>query len=442
MTNDENDIDVDSDGQGGPEADPQSKPSLKDAWESNPMLKIAAFVLGGAILIGGYMTFVGGDKVEQEKSVIGATDFSTVKQAPGQKELDPEYQKATLEQSKQRAQEAAMTGGSSLPTPIGTAKGTGLSVPEMDNKQKSDPLEEWRRAAEAKRMAMEEKVAEEDTAQPDIVPMVQPIHPQPVIKMDPNEVKRLAEQMRIIIAAQAPTKAQAKEITKEESAYVKQRREQKEKMQRQAASGTGSTAKGDDGSPVDSKKADKKVIVPAGQIAYGQLLNELNSDIEGPALVQVLSGPFQGGRALGKVEVKDEYLVITFQHVVKDGVSYKVDAIALDEKTTLAGQVTDIDHHYFTRIILPAAAKFIEGYGSAVAETGTTTTTTEGGGVTSDQPEPDTREQLFKGIEEASKKASEIIDQGAERPITVKLAKGTTMGVLFMDSVTTGSVEK
>jgi intracellular multiplication protein IcmE len=442
MTNDENDIDIDIDGQQGQEPEPQSKPTLKDAWESNPMMKIAAFVLGGAILIGGYMTFVGDEQAAQIKSVIGAADFSVVKQAPGQKELDPEYQKATQEQSRQRAQEAATTGGSSLPTPIGTTKGTGLNVPEMESKQKSDPLEEWRRAAEAKRMAMEEKVAEEDTSvQPDIVPMVQPVRPQPVVKMDSSEIKRLSEQMRVIIAAQAPTKALTKEVTKEESLYMKQRkeaREQKDRAQQRQAMGP---TQGRGESSGEAKVAEKKIIVPAGQIAYGQLLTELNSDIAGPALVQVLSGPFEGGRALGKVEVKEEYLVITFQHVVKDGVSYKVDAIALDEKTTLAGQVTDVDHHYFTRIILPAAAKFIEGYGSAVAETGQTTTTTSGGGVASNQPKPDTREQLFAGIEEASKKAGEIVDQDADRPITVRLAKGTTMGVLFMESVTTGSVE-
>lgn len=128
--------------------------------------------------------------------------------------------------------------------------------------------------------------------------------------------------------------------------------------------------------------------------------------------------------------------------IIKDGVAYTVNGIALDEKTTLAAHQTDVDYHYFTRVILPAAAKFIEGYGSSIAETGTQSTTTNGGGVVQDQPEPSEKESLYKGVEEASSKVSEILDEGADRPITVKVAKGTTMGILFMDEVSTASAGK
>ena len=142
-----------------------------------------------------------------------------------------------------------------------------------------------------------------------------------------------------------------------------------------------------------------------------------------------------------RAEVKGDYIVLAFSRVVKDTVSYGVNGIALDENTTLAGQATDIDHHYFQRVLLPAAAAFVEGYGSALSETGTTVILTEGG-TTTEVPKPDHEESLYEGLEEASKSLSDMLDKGSSRPITVKIAKGTTMGIFFIDSVTTKDVEK
>lgn len=55
----------------------------------------------------------------------------------------------------QRAREAAQTGGSSLPAPIGATKGSSLRVSEMGNKAKSDPLAQWRQMGEEKKRAVE-----------------------------------------------------------------------------------------------------------------------------------------------------------------------------------------------------------------------------------------------------------------------------------------------
>src|SRR3972149_6783399 len=60
MTDDDLDIDVNTNEEQA--AEPAAKPSLKEAWESSPMLKIAAVVLGVAVLAGVYLTFFSGDK--------------------------------------------------------------------------------------------------------------------------------------------------------------------------------------------------------------------------------------------------------------------------------------------------------------------------------------------------------------------------------------------
>jgi intracellular multiplication protein IcmE len=159
-------------------------------------------------------------------------------------------------------------------------------------------------------------------------------------------------------------------------------------------------------------------------------------------LAQVLSGPFAGGRIIGKIAVTDEYMVINFTRIVKDTVSYKISAVALDENTTLAGQATDVDHHYFVRIILPAAASFLTGYSSSLSQTDQTSTAVSGVGTTTAAPQATTKQSLYKGVDTASQNVSSVLNAAATRPITVIIAKGTTMGVFFTDTVTTKDAEK
>lgn len=433
MTDQNNEFDLDP--QDEFESDvPVQGASLKDAWDNNPLMKIGAIVLAVAIAVGGYLTFFSGEKEENVSKVasLGSKDVKVTVGGPG--EIDEAY-KTALEAENQRALEKAKaTQSSTMPTPIAGIGSDEITLPKAPDQATEDPLEEWRRALDTTQIATDDSLPNQTELPPEapLTAIQRPAPPAPQAKMDPEAAKRLSEQMRVIIAAQMPGGARVLTATGVKSEYMLMQ----ENLEK-GHSGSGGYSGGEEG----AVPADAEVIVPAGNIAYGQLLNELNSDIRGPVLVHVLSGPFTGGRALGQFTLQDEYLVLSFTAIVKDAVYYKINGIALDENTTLTGQQSDIDRHYFTRIILPAAAEFISGYASAVAETGTTTTTTAGGGVVQDDPEPDATEEVYKGVESAADTVSDILDENADRPITVKLHKGTTMGILFMESVTTEDVE-
>lgn len=453
------DIDVDSDadtdadmidtpnGNGGDEF--AARPSLREVWDSNPIMKIAAVILGGVILVGGYLTVFGGGDVEDNKAIVMGSDLKNVSAVPGTENADPEYVRALQEQNKADAEQAMQTGGSSVPVPIGTASNSALTVPTAPDAAQADPLTAWRKEAETRRLAMEQQVMvdeepEETAPAPELVPMVQPVRPQAqAARVDPEAPKRLAAQMRVIMAAQAPSNSRVAPITAVPSGYVQMKQAEAEAKAQQAQQLTMMQAGGLSGTNASGMPLGDvdKVIVSAGSIVYGQLMNQLNSDLPGPVLVSLLSGPFAGGRAIGQLEVKSEYIILTFSKVIKDGVVYQVQGVALDEETTLTGHRTDIDRHYFTRIILPAAAEFIKGYAGAAAETATSTTTTSGGGVAQDNPAPDAREQVFAGVEEGADQLSGILEDNAERPVTIHLDKGTTLGILFIDSVTTASAK-
>ena len=53
------------------------------------------------------------------------------------------------------------------------------------------------------------------------------------------------------------------------------------------------------------------------------------------------------------------------------GQEYKVDAYALQDDTLVANIATDVDHHYFRRIVLPSFFKGIGGVGDLYAQANT-----------------------------------------------------------------------
>jgi len=459
MTNNDNDIDIDTpeddfeQDSGGP------KSSFKESWDNNPLMKIGAVVLGAAILFGGYMIFAPKEEGPEGKASTQIAGTGNIKTTPGQvSNIDEDMVKRIEDSNKQQVQKSAETGGSFIPVPIDSAADDAINIPQPPKQSEEDPLAAWRQAA-AQRANIDMSSAPSQDApiekEPETVPMVQPVRPQQAaMKMDPNVAKALAEQMRVIIAAQAPQMSKTKSVTKKDSEYELMLKEQEEVSRIGGTSGMsmpGGAIPGMAGGAATaaapaamnasaSSKPQPRVIMTAGSIAYAQLLNELNSDIPGPVLAHVLSGPFAGGRALGGYKVEEEYLVLEFSVVVKDGVGYSIDGIALDEKTTLAGMATDIDRHYFRRVILPAAAKFLEGYASAASKSVTSTTTTSGGGVVQQEEPLDTKKELMKGVEEAAGEISGAMSEQAKRPITVKLARGTTFGILMLKTVTTDEV--
>lgn len=418
--------------------------SLKDMWDNNPLLKIGALVvvLGG--LYGGYSVFFGGEE-EKKGAKSYVSSANELKDAPGQ-DVDIAYREALEQTNEQRADLAEEIGDSSLPTPIGGSRSS-LQAPDAP-KSVLDPLEEWRQSAEVSRLfhseeALDDEGLDSELQNPEVVPLAEPVRPQVSVVTNPEAAQQMLDQMHAIVSSKLPEEVQFTSITAVDSPYalmVKEKEaalaEQASAQQAEASSEGGENGAGQ--SKVSSGEGEA-LIIPAGNVVYAQLMTALSSDVPGVILAHVLSGPLAGGRALGEFSTEDEYITIQFNAIVKDGVFYEVDGIALDPDTTLAGLATDVDHHYFKRIILPAAAGFITGMADALAET-TTTVVTTGTTAVQGSEKPESEEQVAEGIATAAEKVSEILDD-EETEITVTLAKGTMMGILFKESVTSESIQ-
>lgn len=408
--------------------------SIGEVWRNNPLLKVGAVVIGLAVIVGGLIMFTG----EEDKlppSAIRAGNI--VSDTPGQ-DVDPAMEEALKEKNKQFAENAVRTGTSAIPVPIGGAREP-IKLPTEEGGGDEDPLEKWRKAAEARKKKDETPVT---SAAPVSLPP-----PPPPPAPDPEGVAELAqlmaEQMAQIIGGMTPKASALLTIT--DPSYI-------EDIIKEKAAEAATVLGADGAAAVDgaiegassggTAEKDVKLVIPAGTVVYAQLLTEANSDVPAPILAAVLSGPLSGGRAIGGFEVAEDHLILRFNTIVKGEDHYSVDTVALDTNTTLAGLATDIDRHYFSRVIIPAAAEFISGFGEAYADSGNTTVSVSGDTVVETEADLDIQQELAKGFQSAADSVSEAIEEDfGDRPTTIRVETGTPMGLLFVQRVTTESVD-
>ncbi len=182
-----------------------------------------------------------------------------------------------------------------------------------------------------------------------------------------------------------------------------------------------------------------KTIVSAGTVSYAQLITEANSDVPGPILAQIVSGPLAGARAVGQFQVANgnaDYLVLQFNLANLKGKDYALNAIALDPDTTLGGMATEVNQRYFTRVVLPAAAGFLQGFGSALGQ-GNSSISTNGTTTIVSQSGKGISQGAFTGVGQAAQTASQFFQNQANqtRPL-VRVAAGTPIGMFFTTTVT------
>lgn len=416
MTNNQNDDDLtpdDIDAGGIEDSDSfdDFEGGSRSNMMNNPMVKVGIVVAAVATIIGGILLFGGKEETGSSSRVRQARDITS---QPGMEPVTPEMQKALEQVNEETAEKAARTGSSAMPVPI-TPPEEKLGLPDMGAGADEDPLERWRKIQEErqKREAMQGRPT---------APQTDP-NAQIVDKLS----KSMSQQMQTILDSKAIAEPQMEVITSPEW-LEKKAKEREEKLAK---------AKAEANAQQKTEPRVLDIIQPAGTIEYAQLITEANSDAPGPVLAQVMSGPLRGSRILGSFQAQENYLVLTFKTVVIEGVSYPVDAVALDPSSANPGIVTEIDQRYFKRVILPAAAAFVEGMGKAIAESGSTSVSVSGETVVQTEEELDTRQELLKGVEEGASKVSEFLDKDAsETKPLIKVHAGTAVGILFLSPVT------
>lgn len=204
-------------------------------------------------------------------------------------------------------------------------------------------------------------------------------------------------------------------------------------------------ANGDIGGKNGNKDAGK-VILKAGSILFGVLDTAVNSDEPGPVMATIVAGSLKGAKLLGSISTNTDSETITLNftaiNMPNEANSMGISAVAIDPDTARTALASDVDHHYLYRWGSLFASSFVQGYASAVASSGTTSTTTQGAAgvsTTTSSPATDAKQQLFSGIAAMGTKWSQVVGQNFDRPITITIDQGTSLGILITSDLTYGT---
>lgn len=416
--------------------------SLKETWQNSPLLKIFTVVAVLIAIVAAIMIFGGGEDDAKSRVNRGVDRNETLGG-----EISQNYAEVLEEVNQQRLQEAVQTGTSAIPMLINPEETELLTTEEeLPPFQDFDPLASFRQRAQ------EEEQNTQQNEEPVLLAPQQVFNapPQPAPAPNPEAVQALAQAMSgavpEILSAHNLAAPSLMSVSPADF-FEQQALAQQEAM----ANGTGAGPMLDtngDGIPDTSitsvsqgldgvsEVVTQAVLVPAGTINYAQVLIEANSDVPGPVLAQLVSGPMAGARLIGEFTVTNDLLVLNFSSIIIDGLNQGVSAIALNPDTTLPGVASEVNQRYFKRVILPAAARFVEGVGSAIAQDTETTVTVSGDTVIEETEALDFEQEIGRGVEEAFEEVAEFMeDEGDSTRPLVRVARGTPIGVFFLQPV-------
>ena len=185
-----------------------------------------------------------------------------------------------------------------------------------------------------------------------------------------------------------------------------------------------------------------RVIMPAGRGVFAHTVVAVDSDTSGPIVLQADSGPLAGDRMIGTFakaggnNVPSDRLVVRVVSVEHQGQSIGVDAIVTAPDTMETTVASSVDEHYVSRFLLPAAAAFVQGLGSALATTSNTVGVLSPLGGTSFATQLNFRQQLGVGAGVAAGQVAGTLNQEAPKGPTVHLAANSNVGVMFLTDMT------
>ena len=387
--------------------------NLSEAWRTKPLFKLLVIV----VAVGGVVAVATSFLTPEKESSASARVMTPpdIKSAPGGS-VSPYMKAQTDLANKQRTEGALKNGGSALPTPQGRVADLG------DLEKKNDPLSELR--TETEHLKQELIQVQQTQKQPTPAPQPQA---QPQKQADNDQLAQVMSKQMTLLAERWRTRGNIKDVLVSNVPTDRNGNP----ISSSSASGAGVV----DASGTAPGAQSAKIVVPAGTVSYAQLLTEANSDVPGPILAQIVSGPLAGARAVGSFQVKNDYLVLQFNLANLKNKDYSISALALDPDTTLGGMATEIDNRYFTRVVLPSAAAFLEGLGEALGTPPSTTTTTTSGTVTS-QGTVGAKIGMYKGLGKAAETAGSFFKaEGDKTKELVRIASGTPMGLFFTSSV-------
>ncbi len=184
--------------------------------------------------------------------------------------------------------------------------------------------------------------------------------------------------------------------------------------------------------PVQAKDEARLAGMKVGDILTAINRVTLDSDAPGPAMVEVVQGPYKGARVIGSFRRLGEHLMLAFsQLVTREGQIIPLEACAIDPETDRTAVRSAVDRHGLSRWGGLVAASFLEGFGDAVSRAGTRSyTSIYGSGLSVPGYSPGDEAWIAAG--KVGERAAGVFEKNFTMAPTVTLDSGTLMGVLIL----------
>lgn len=178
--------------------------------------------------------------------------------------------------------------------------------------------------------------------------------------------------------------------------------------------------------------------VAAGEIKYALLTSGLNSRVpQTPPRAIIHGGPLNGAVLLGVMEnANDEYLVLRFKSMTIGKKTYPIEAIAVNPEMHDAGIADEANSHLLQKTALQAGIGFIQAFGAAKLQEGTTITNNYGiggGGSITQTPKRTNKQTAMIAAGGAAQAIAPAIDEAVNsiRPEVI-IHPNKEMGILFL----------
>jgi intracellular multiplication protein IcmE len=363
------------------------------------------------------------DTVQSQASLQQAPQ--NIESIPGLTPTSPEYTKLQQQLNVKRQQQAVQTSQSFVPTVVNkadtsAAAGGGASMLGLNN-DTPDTTAADSASLKAQMTAIQQQMTDQQ---------------QQLQALNNQQLQQATQalQQSMTNEAQSLTASWAGPTTAPQQSYV-EGTAAKEIMQQEQEEAAAASA-----------TPPSPPIIKAGTILFASLNTSVDSDQPGPVLATIVAGDFYNTRLLGSIQQTQDVsglnrpesvqLNFTTMSLPDKATTITINAVAIDPDTARTALASDVDHHYMLRYGTMFASAFLQGYGTAITQSGSTTTNFVSGGQTTQLQNLKPWEEVAAGFGQVGQQWGNQLNQIFNRPNTITVNAGTSMGILFLSDVT------
>lgn len=167
-----------------------------------------------------------------------------------------------------------------------------------------------------------------------------------------------------------------------------------------------------------------------GRAFYARALYEVNSDYPGPVVLEILEPPLAGAVATGGFETVRDRMTLRLKSLSFRGARVPVDAWAVGLDCACFGVDAERDRHWISRVLLPAAFRFAEGFLESRSRPDETVRL-PGGDVVAVRSAATARDDLHAGLGRSARTVGDIMLEDAPKRPTVRIPRNAELAVMF-----------